>query len=53
MASAFKNAGMTVVTTDTSALLIYIQHQVMVETVIHALYISNKSLQTMVMLMLK
>ena len=50
MASAFKNAGMTVVTTDTSA-IIYI-HQVMVS--LFMLYTSQtKALQTMVMLMSK
>ena len=42
MASAFKNAGMTVVTTDTSAANLYTAPS-NGQAVIHALYISNKS----------
>jgi hypothetical protein len=41
MASAFKNAGMTVVTTDNSSANLYTATGVV--AVVHALYISNKS----------
>jgi len=41
MASAFKNAGMTVVTTDNSSANLYTASGV--TAVVHAVYISNKS----------
>ena len=41
MASAFKNAGMTVVTTDNSSANLYTATGVV--AVVHAVYISNKS----------
>jgi hypothetical protein len=41
MASAFKNAGMTVVTTDNSSANLYTASGVV--AVVHAVYISNKS----------